>query len=237
VNQQSEHLSDAQIEQYGNRNRISGAGPHANQPDADQRIDTHLADCGFCRARVLDFQRTRLGLLTDPTVNKAPTSACPSEEDLRTLAAGLCSEAVAAKLTQHAAQCDHCGPILRTYTEDFSEDLSSQDQVLLEKLRSGSARWQKKTASQMLAAAGSSADTAADNATTGWGGTRSASLGRKPFAWRLVLIPAAGAICAAISFGVWYSQRETPEKVEKLLGQAYTEKSRCSELAAPQRAL
>jgi len=216
LDQQSEHLSDAQIEQYGDWD--PGAEQNAGEREAHQRLDVHLTDCGLCRSRVLDFQRTRLGVMTDPKVNKAPTSACPSEEDLRTLAAGLCSEPVAAKLTQHATQCDRCGPLLREYAEDFSEELSSEDQALLEELKSSSPGWHKKAAGQMLGAASGDASTA-----TGRAGTSSVSLGRKPFAWRWVLIPAAGAICAAIAFGVWYSQRETPERVEKLLAQAYTE--------------
>jgi tetratricopeptide (TPR) repeat protein len=52
----------------------------------------------------------------------------------------------------------------------------------------------------------------------------SAAGGRKPFLWKWALVPAATAACAAIAFGVWYTQRDTPEKVEKLLAQAYTEK-------------
>jgi len=154
LDQQSEHLSNAQIEQYGNQ--YPGAEQNAGQPDADQRIDKHLSDCGSCRSRVLDFERTRLGVMTDPNVNKAPTSACPSEEDLRTLAAGLCSEPVAAKLTQHATQCDRCGPLLREYAEDFSEELSSEDSAVLEKLGSSSEKWQNRVARAMRKAGSSS---------------------------------------------------------------------------------
>src|SRR5262249_48930904 len=45
----------------------------------------------------------------------------------------------------------------------------------------------------------------------------------KPLSWKWVLAPAALAACATLAFAVWYQQRETPEKVEKLLAQAYTE--------------
>jgi tetratricopeptide (TPR) repeat protein len=51
------------------------------------------------------------------------------------------------------------------------------------------------------------------------------SVEAKPQGWRMrwMLVPAWVAACALIAFGIWYSQRETPEKVEKLLAQAYTE--------------
>jgi hypothetical protein len=38
------------------------------------------------------------------------------------------------------------------------------------------------------------------------------------------LIPATAAACAAIAVSIWYIQRDTPEKAEMLLAQAFTEK-------------
>ena len=233
MTEQSEHLSNAQIENYGNQS--SGAGPDADQRDENQRVDAHLADCPSCRSRLLDFHRTHFALLADskladPQLTTASTPDCPSEDALRQLAAGLCSDALATTLTHHAATCDHCGPLLRTYTEDFSDDFSPEEQAVLANLQSSSASWQKNTARQMLTAAGvSAADTSAGAATAPSIDEKSserqpsANLGRKPFFWKWVLVPATAAICALVAFGIWYSLRDTPEKVEKLLAQAYTE--------------
>jgi tetratricopeptide (TPR) repeat protein len=164
VNQQSEHLSKAQIENYGDRS--SGEGPEQDQRDDDQRnddqwVEAHVAECSSCRGRLLDFQRAHLALLRDPAnaqVNTASTPDCPSEDDLRQLAAGLCSEAAATQLTHHAASCDHCGPLLRAFTEDFSDDFTPEQQAVLDKLQSSSASWQKKTARQMMQAGTMPAD-------------------------------------------------------------------------------
>ena len=158
--QQFEHLTDAQIEHYGDR--TSGEGPNQNGLEVDQAIETHLADCAGCRTRVLEFHRSRFGLMSDPFPSAAqqshpPTAECPSEGALCNLAAGISSSAEAPLLTQHAAQCPHCGPILRAYTEDFSDDLSPEDHALLSKLKSSTPEWQKKMAQQMVDAAGSSA--------------------------------------------------------------------------------
>ncbi len=244
MNEQSEHLSNAQIENYGDR--TSGAGPDADR-EAEQ-VEAHLQGCSSCRSRVLDFQRTRFALLADPKqptdrpVNPASSPDCPSEDDLRQLAAGLLPEAVGAKLTRHAATCDHCGPLLRIYTEDFSDDFSQEEQAVLSSLQSSSARWQKKTAQQMLGAAratSAGAKTGATSAETNAGAAiaispaegPSALAGRSPLFWKWI-IPAAAAACALIAFGIWYSQRDTPEKVEKLLAQAYTEQ-RTMEMRIP----
>jgi cytochrome c-type biogenesis protein CcmH/NrfG len=236
----------------------------------------------------------------DPQVRTASTPECPSEDALRQLAAGLfpgfstgksaglssdlsadlSTDALAAKLIQHAATCDHCGPLLRTFTEDFSDDFSPQEQAVLTDLQSSSPAWQKQTSRQMLQASGvqasgvqasgvqasgvqaasmSTAETSV--ARTNHAGTSpagrsaaciaasetaataktdnktdnkpdkkpsaerpaSSSLGRKPFFWKWALIPATAAVFAVAAFSIWYTQRDTPEKVEKLLAQAYTE--------------
>lgn len=223
MDKQSGHLSDVQVEQYGNT--VTPQQPEAD--DRDHQIETHLADCGGCLERVFAAQRKRLALSPNPNMktghnprrhnagsaNPGPLGRdCPDEDDLRHLAAGLCSEDVGIKLTQHAAQCDHCGPLLRAYIEDFSEDLSDEDQVVLARLKSSSAGGQRKLVEAMLAASGKSS---AKPSTI--------KPSKKAFPWRWVLAPAALAACGAITFAIWYEQRETPEKVEKLLVQAYTE--------------
>ena len=319
MEQQFEHLSDAQIENYGDR---TGAGP--NQPgDHGQAIETHLAACAGCRTRLLHFHRARFGIMNDqvpqqtqgsansaneagsPARDSAPDPApenpahknpapgaarfpgssnlehgisaaasrapsassrrspdCPTEDALRDLAAGLSSPDAATRLTQHAAQCDHCGPILRAYTEDFSYDLSPEDETLLSQLNSASPSWQKKMAARMAEAftddpsspsvspvlerSARRVDGVAQPGSpsspilAGRGGeppsavqsrTPQASRFRVPsFKW--LLVPTTAIACALIAFFIWNAQRETPQKVEKLLARAYTEQ-RTMEMRIP----
>src|SRR5262249_58777639 len=84
------------------------------------------------------------------SVNTATTSACPHESDLRDLAVGLCPEPAASRLTQHAATCDRCGVLLRSYAEDFSADLSEDERALLQKTQGASPQWQKQIAREMM---------------------------------------------------------------------------------------
>jgi len=202
VKQQSEHLSNAQIDQYGKR--ASGAGP-----ETEAWVETHLDDCPSCRSRVLEFQRTQFALLPDPKVNTVSSSNCPCEEDLRNLAAGLCAEPIAKKLKAHASNCERCGPLLQEYIEDFSDESSPEEQAALAQLRSASPEWQRQKAREMLMQAREPELVPA----TDW---------RRLFSWKWIMVPALPAI-ALIAMGIWYLQRDTPEKVEKLLAQAYTE--------------
>jgi hypothetical protein len=168
VDQKSGHLNDAQVEHYGERGSGSAAGPDQNlipdrdqklsqsqgqgakrEPGQDQEIETHLAECSSCRTRVLASLRSRLKRVTDQPVNTVPRPDCPSEAELRNLAAGLFPPEKAPAVIQHAAQCDHCGPILRMYTEDFDEELSLGDEILLRELNSRSTEWRKKLLQKM----------------------------------------------------------------------------------------
>lgn len=153
MDQQFEHLNGAQVEHYGEPDFGAGTdqegAPDWDLKDGDPKIAAHLDKCPSCRTRVLASMRSRLALSTDKPVITAARPDCPSEDDLRNLAAGLCPPEMGPTLTDHAATCDHCGPILRMYTEDFAEDFGSEDQDLLRKLQSGSASWQKELAKRI----------------------------------------------------------------------------------------
>lgn len=246
MDQQFEHLSDAQVEHYGEPDFVAGTNqeraPDWDPKDGDQKIAAHLDECPSCRMRVLASMRSRLALSTDKPLITAARPDCPSEDDLRNLAAGLCPPEMAPTLTDHAATCDHCGPILRMYTEDFqvdfagaapsalsdealsataqgSEAQSKEDRAVLAKLKSSSEGWQKKLVRELQSSSAGELHPNSDRARSG--PARSGHALPWP---RRLFIPAVAAACAAIAFFVWYSQRETPEKVEKLLAQAYTER-------------
>ncbi|HET9280936.1 MAG TPA: hypothetical protein VFR24_03135 [Candidatus Angelobacter sp.] len=212
MNQQSEHLSDAQIEQYGKRTSDAG-------PETEAWVEKHLDDCSLCRGRVLDFQRTQFALLPDPKVKTVPTSACPSEDELRNLAAGLYSDPIAQKLKTHAAACNHCGPLLREYIEDFSDSFTPEEQAVLDQLSSASPKWQRQTARKML---GQGRKDPAPVPARDW---------RRFFSWKWMMVPALPAV-ALLVVGTWYLQRDTPEKVAKLEAQAFTAQ-RTTEMRVP----
>jgi tetratricopeptide (TPR) repeat protein len=187
-------------------------------------VETHLDDCSSCRSRVLDFQRTRFALLPDPKVNKASTSNCPSEDDLRNLAAGLYTDAKAAQLKAHAATCSRCGPLLQEYIEDFSDESSPEEQAFLSQLRTASPEFRQQKAREMFKQEILKKNPVIPEPVpaTDW---------RTFFSWKWMMVPATAAI-TLITVGIWYLQRDTPEKVARLEAQGYTQQ-RTVEMRVP----
>lgn len=109
------HLTDHQIEEYVRDN--CGDGPAAQ----NEQIEAHLLNCGSCRGRVLETERIHLGVLHHSPGNKTRYPGCPDEEVLAKLVAGVCPQETASQITQHATECDFCGPRLKQYLEDYSD--------------------------------------------------------------------------------------------------------------------
>jgi tetratricopeptide (TPR) repeat protein len=52
-------------------------------------------------------------------------------------------------LLRHAAVCDHCGPLLHRYMEDFAEDLTAEEETALAGLKSFQPGWRDRTAAKL----------------------------------------------------------------------------------------
>ncbi|HEV3041159.1 MAG TPA: CHAT domain-containing protein [Candidatus Angelobacter sp.] len=138
MNRPLDHLTDVVVDRYVKQ----GAGTAFEMEDAS--IEAHLSNCGACLDRVLQAQRVHFGLLEADPVNRAPYQNCPEEQVLQELAAGICSQDVAAPALRHAAHCDYCGPLLNRYLEEFSEELQPEDHAILSQLASGKPEWQER---------------------------------------------------------------------------------------------
>lgn len=104
-----------------------------------------------------------------------PRPNCPDNDVLQELAAGILAPAMAEQTMLHAAECKSCGPILRQYLREFSDEPSPENLAILKQLQSSKPAWQKKLVRELT--------------------------GRGPwFPW-LKLVPATMAL-AAVIFGV-----------------------------------
>ena len=200
MNPATGHLTDVQIQDFlgqdGNANRPEVQGPG---------LEAHVADCESCRTRVLDAQRSRLGLLEGDRMRETPYPGCPAEETLQDLAAGIAPSEMVEATTEHAAHCDFCGPLLARYTREFSETLDEEESDLLGQLESSKPAWQKKFVRQQIKPA---------QEKQGW----SLFAGFWP-----KLAMAAAAI--AIAFGVYLSVRPNDlDKAQTLVASAYSER-------------
>lgn len=137
MKQQLEHLTNAQIEDY-----LSEVEEHPSVLTL-RALESHLAQCDACRLRVLERARTHLGLKSSH-VNVLPYAECPPESTLQELAAGIAAPASAGPALQHAANCDHCGPVLKKYLDEFAEELTPEETGILKQVQSKAPPWQKQ---------------------------------------------------------------------------------------------
>jgi tetratricopeptide (TPR) repeat protein len=145
---------------------------------------------------------------------------CPEESEWPRVAAGMKQGVEAETLLRHAAECDHCGPLLHQYAEDFAEDLTVEEETALAGLKSFQPGWQERLAAKVC------------------NPRQSRSIG----AWlRERLLPAPGlprlaygaGLAAILCALIFIPSRQRP--VEDLLATAYTEQ-RTLELRIPKAA-
>ena len=128
------------------------------------------------------------------------------------VAAGLLPEAKTRELMKHAAQCGHCGPLLKSAAETLADEVTSSEEQMLASLSSARPEWQKEMAQTLQE---STQDRKERKDTASWW-QRWLSGPRQAFA-----VAAFASIIAVIWLG---SRMLYPPSVEQLLAQAYTDR-------------
>ena len=79
-----------------------------------------------------------------------PRPNCPDNDVLQELAAGILAPAMAEQTMLHVAECKSCGPILRQYLREFSDEQSPENIAILKELQSSKPAWQKKLVRELI---------------------------------------------------------------------------------------
>jgi CHAT domain-containing protein len=141
LEQGQEHLTDAQVEQCGRLR--PNAGP--------VEIELHLSGCGFCLERLLNWQRIEFKRFEMAGMREEAYPDCRSDEEIRDVAAGMVSAEDATRILEHAAHCDHCGPLLNQYFEIFSAETSPEIEALIDQSPSSRPGWARAKAREIVA--------------------------------------------------------------------------------------
>lgn len=80
-----------------------------------------------------------------------PRSNCPNDDVLQELAAGILAPELARQTMQHVARCSACGPVLRRYLQEFSDEQSPENARILAQLQSSKPKWQRELVRQVTA--------------------------------------------------------------------------------------
>lgn len=83
-----------------------------------------------------------------------PRPNCPDNDVLQELAAGILAPAMAEQTMLHVAECPSCGPTLRRYLREFSDEQSPENIAILKQLKSSKPRWQKKLVRKLIGGGG-----------------------------------------------------------------------------------
>jgi hypothetical protein len=140
-----QHLNSDQIDELLRSATGDKPGKTANQAHlADAQ--RHLKDCGDCQTRMRAHEQANEQLaflkLDTPGV-KGPM--CPPDYVWLDIAAGIVDQDGENDLS-HAAQCDHCGSLLRQATEEFANELTSEEETIIAGLPSSNTAWQGRLA-------------------------------------------------------------------------------------------
>jgi hypothetical protein len=114
---------------------------------AIEEAQHHLESCENCHRKV-QMHRTVQSEISGRTSRKGDTKGpnCSDETEWAKVAAGLFEETEARELMKHAAQCGHCGPLLKAAAKDFSAEASPDEEALLTDLKSSRPDWQARMA-------------------------------------------------------------------------------------------
>jgi CHAT domain-containing protein len=206
------HLDEAELEGLVSLSPDRVPGFEAPLEPVLAEVQRHVESCTDCNRKVqmhrdVQTEFSRLG----PTRFTQHGSACPTDADWLRLAAGLVPETKARELMSHAAQCDHCGPLLRRAADTLSDETTPEEESVLAGLGSVQPDWQRNLAGRLSRTA------------QGISPTRSRAAW-----WKGVLLwprPAliAGAL-AVVTIAGWLGLNvfRIPS-TETLLAQAYTE--------------
>jgi CHAT domain-containing protein/cytochrome c-type biogenesis protein CcmH/NrfG len=142
------HLNSDQIDALLQSATDSKSNEVANR-DHLEDARRHLKDCADCQTRLRAHEHAIETLaLLNPTTPGAKGPICSPDEVWLDIAAGIVRQDSENHLS-HAAQCDHCGPLLRQAKEDFAEELTPTEEQQLVSLESQDTKWRSELAAHL----------------------------------------------------------------------------------------
>jgi len=173
----------------------------------------HVESCNDCSRKVQMHKSVQSEILRmgGPS-NMPPGSNCVADTEWFNVAAGLLPESETRELMKHAAQCGHCGPLLRTAVDTLSDDATHAEKTSVASLTSARPEWQKAMAATLRS-------TAEARPTTERRSSWLASL----LSWPRTAFGLA--FVTALVIAAWFGLRTMrPPSTEQLLAQAYSDR-------------
>jgi CHAT domain-containing protein/tetratricopeptide (TPR) repeat protein len=172
-------------------------------------VRRHVESCQDCDRKVQMHKAVQSEISRMRVPNPSPPSPeCTGDVEWLEVAAGLLSEAKTRELMKHAAQCAHCGLLLKNAAETIADEATSGEESMLASLQSARPEWRKNMAATLR-------DSVRERQ------PRSSWL-KAVVAWPGTAYLFAGIVALAVV--AWIGVRVLhPPSAEQLLAQAYSE--------------
>ncbi len=187
---------------------VSVAGQLSEEAIRDAQ--RHVESCQDCDRKLQMHRSVQKAISWRASGNSAKGLNCSDQNDWIRIAAGLVGETEARERLKHAAQCEHCGPLLKAAAKTLSNETSPDEEAVVATLSSARADWQARMAQTLRDA---------DRPRRVLASTP--SLWKSFFRWPRPAL--AGAALFVLIAAGWIGVRMLrPPSAQQLLAQAYT---------------
>jgi CHAT domain-containing protein/tetratricopeptide (TPR) repeat protein len=203
------HLDSDELNRLVSLRETSVSGSEQLSELALREVQRHVESCQDCSRKLQRHQFVHSEILRMRVPNPTPpTPECVGDAEWLEVAAGYLPETKTRELMKHAAQCGHCGPLLKNAAEALVDEATPSEEALLASLQSARPEWRKNMAVTLR-------DSARDpHPNSSWW--------RAVFTWPAPAYAFAGIIAVAVV--AWIGVRALhPPSVDQLLAQAYNE--------------
>jgi CHAT domain-containing protein len=204
------HLDSDELDRLVSLPDTSASGSEQLSEPVLREAQRHVESCHDCSRKLQRHQFVHREILRMRVPDPSPsTPECMGDAEWLEVAAGLLPEAKTRERMKHAAQCGHCGPLVRNAAEALMDEATPSEEALLASLQSARPEWRKNLAATLH-------DSVRDRqAKSPWW--------KAIFVWPAPAYAFAGiiAVAAAAWIGMWALR---PPSAEQLLAQAYTER-------------
>jgi CHAT domain-containing protein/tetratricopeptide (TPR) repeat protein len=203
------HLDSDELDRLVSLQETSAPRSEQLSEPALREAQRHVQSCLECSRQLQRHEFVHSEILRMRVPNPSPpTSACMGHAEWLDVAAGLLPEAKTRELMKHAAQCGHCGPLLKNAAEALVGEATPSEEALLASLQSTRPEWRRNMAATLH-------DSVRHR-------QPKSSWWKAVFVWPAPAYALAGI--AAVAVVAWIGMRVVhPPSAEQLLAQAYTE--------------
>jgi CHAT domain-containing protein/tetratricopeptide (TPR) repeat protein len=215
------HLDSDELDRLVSLQRTSVSDSGRLLEPSLREAERHVESCQDCSQKLQVHKSVHSEILRMRAPNPSPpTPECMGDAEWLEVAAGLLPETKTRELMKHAAQCGHCGPLLKNAAEALVDEPTPSEEAWLASLPSARPEWRKNMAENLRGSTGSRASSGAKERVRE---KEEGALWRQGlFSWPRPAFALAGIVVAVLTG--WLGLRMIrPPSAEQLLAQAYTE--------------